>query len=157
MQVGRSRCQSLCHKVLACYADITNELPDSSRNLPAGIQIHHGQSVALPVITTAATAWHGMFVRKQTADGRLLSQEQQVAGHNSQRNRLSFLHIQLEGQHGSCGPLLLETLVTTRFEVDSVHSVRHSRQCEHAPSLFSISQFSVGALSTTWLSSQAAL
>lgn len=111
--------------MVGCYAEWQHRLPSFSIILPVGIQIHHGQSVALPVITTAATAWHGMFVSKQTADGRPVNQKQQVSNHNLQRNRLSFLHIQLEGQQGSCGPLLLETLVTTRFEVCAVHRWHH--------------------------------
>ncbi|KAK9859298.1 hypothetical protein WJX84_010790 [Apatococcus fuscideae] len=56
----------------------------------SGIQIDPGRAAALPVITEAATAWHGMF--------------------------------------GICGPLLLETLITTHFEVAlAVASSGHTR------------------------------
>ena len=93
-------------------------IPDSN-SFSAGICIWPGQSAALPVITEAATAWHGMFVCKQTADGGMspMRQSQQYAGNAQQRNRLSFLHVQLEGQQGTSGPLLLDTLSTTKFEV----------------------------------------
>ena len=81
------------------------------------MEIRPGHAAALPVITEAATAWHGLFVRMQTADGRLSSPRPHDGTRSPRRNRLSFLHIQVDGQQGSCGPLLLETLVTTHFEV----------------------------------------
>ncbi len=73
------------------------------------------------MVSEAATAWHGMFVSQQAAEGKVLvkSESQRTAELKQQRNPLSFLHLQLEGQQGTCAPLFLETLSTTKLEVSS--------------------------------------